>query len=109
MGSHDKEFCLGCGVKMAPVPEADLSIPDRALRTRAVYKAPDEFAALTLQKVLESEGIQAWIRSDQTPWVDGIMRMVEGYWGKVVVYEDQEESAQRIIENYFRSLRPGLH
>ena len=105
MGSHDKEFCLGCGVKMAPVLEEDPSIPDRELRTRAVYKAPDEFAALTLQKVLESEGVQAWVRSDQTPWSDGIAKMVEGYWGTVVVYEDQETSAQRIIEEYFRSLR----
>ncbi|HET9232986.1 MAG TPA: DUF2007 domain-containing protein [Candidatus Eisenbacteria bacterium] len=83
--------------------------PDRELRTKAVYKAPDEISAITLQKVLESEGVRAWIQSIQVPWYDGIMKMVEGYWGKVMVFEDQEAEAHRVIEDYFRSLGPGLH
>jgi hypothetical protein len=37
------------------------------------------------------------------------MKMVEGYWGKVIVFEDQEETARRVIEDYFRTLGPGLH
>jgi hypothetical protein len=43
------------------------------------------------------------------PWYDGIMKMVEGYWGKVVVFEDQEEEARRVIEDYLKNLGPGLH
>ena len=112
MGSHDKGFCLECGVKvtsMSSSPDQTKPAPDRELCTKAVYKAPDELAALTVQKVLEAEGIRAWIQSIQIPWYDGIMKMVEGYWGKVVVFEDEEEAAQRAIEDYLKSRGPGLH
>jgi Putative prokaryotic signal transducing protein len=111
MGSDDRDFCLECGVKVTHEEdqhEVDVA-PDRELRTKAVYKAPDEISAITLQKVLESEGIRAWIQSIQVPWYDGIMKMVEGYWGKVMVFEDQEADARRVMEEYFRSLGPGLH
>jgi hypothetical protein len=113
MGSHDQGFCLECGVKLAPLPDTNEDHadpePDRELRTCAVYKAPDEISAITVHKILESEGIPAWIQSIQIPWYDGIMKMVEGYWGKVIVFEDQEDSARRVIEEYFRDLGPGLH
>ena len=110
MGSDDRDFCLECGVKVTHEGEHEVEVPpDRELRTKAVYKAPDEISAITLQKVLESEGIRAWIQSIQVPWYDGIMKMVEGYWGKVMVFEDQEPEARRVMEEYFRSLGPGLH
>ena len=109
MGFHDREFCLECGVKISIPPEIVHAGPDRELKTLAVYKAPDELAAITLQKVLESEGIQAWIQSAQIPWYDGIMKMVEGYWGKVVVFEDQEAKARDTIESFLKTLGPGLH
>lgn len=108
MGSHERDFCLKCGVKVTPPPDED-GHPDRELRTKAVYKAPDELSAITLHKVLESEGIRAWIQSIQIPWYDGIMKMVEGYWGKVVVFEDQEAEAREVIEDYLKSLGSGLH
>ena len=109
MGFIDREFCLECGVKIPVSPgSADID-PDRELGTRAVYKAPDELSAITLQKVLESEGIKAWIQSTQIPWYDGIMKMVEGYWGKVIVFEDQEAQARDTIEDFLKTLGPGLH
>jgi hypothetical protein len=109
-GASEKEFCLECGIRLN-LPGDDAPEPgfDRELATKAVYKAPDEITAITLQKVLESEGIRAWTQSIQMPWYDGIMKMVEGYWGKVVVFEDQEEEAQRVIEDYLKALGPGLH
>jgi hypothetical protein len=106
-GSPGREFCLECGVKIgAHWAEEDLL--DRELRSRAVYKAPDELSAVTLRKVLESEGIQAWIQSTQMPH-DAIMNMVEGHWGNIMVFEDREEDARVAIENYLKSLGPGLH
>jgi hypothetical protein len=110
MGSEDRDFCLECGMKVNHEGghESERG-PDRELCTKAVYKAPDEISAITLQKVLESEGIRAWIQSIQIPWYDGIMKMVEGYWGKVMVFEDQEDEARRVIEDYLRTLGPGLH
>lgn len=109
MGAHDREFCLECGMRVMPAPDEVQDLPDRGLRQLAVYKAPDEIAAVTMQKVLEAEGIRSWIQAIQEPWVDGIMKMVEGYWGKVIVFEDQEEAARRVIESYFKSLGPHLH
>jgi hypothetical protein len=109
-GASGREFCLECGVKVN-APEEEPAKPrfDRELRTKAVYKAPDEITAITLQKVLESAGIQAWTQSIQVPWYDGIMKMVEGYWGKVMVFEDQEAEARSVIDAYLKSLGPGLH
>ena len=51
LGAHDKEFCLECGVKVAeaPVEEETHLAPDRELRTKPIYKAPDELAACSLQ------------------------------------------------------------
>jgi hypothetical protein len=108
-GSPDPEFCLECGVKIDHCHAGEDDAPDRELRGRAVYKAPDELSAITLRQLLESEGIRSWIQTIQVPWVDGIMKMVEGYWGKVMVFEDQEDEARHVIDAYLKSLGPGLH
>jgi hypothetical protein len=108
-GSPDPEFCLECGVKIDHRHHGGDDLPDRELQSRAVYKAPDELSAVTLREVLESEGIRSWVQSIQVPWYDGIMQMVEGYWGKVMVFEDQETEARSVIDAYLKSLGPGLH
>ena len=69
----------------------------------------DELTAITLQKVLEAEGVEAWIQSIQVPYYDGLIGMVEGYWGRLLVLEDQEARARQVIEDYLRNLGPGLH
>ena len=109
-GSPDPEFCLDCGVKITHChhPEEDAS-PDRALRGRPVYRAPDELAAETVSKVLESEGIPSWVQSEHGSGYEGILQAVEGAWGTVMVYEDQEARARQVIEEYFKGLGPGLH
>jgi len=48
-----------------------------------VYKAPDEFSAITIKEMLESQGISAMIRSTQIPWYDNVMQRVTGVWGEI--------------------------
>jgi hypothetical protein len=109
MSAIEGEFCPDCGVKVAPAPGTAEAGEDRELRTRVVYLAPDELTAVTLQKVLEAEGVDAWVQSIQVPYYDGLIGMVEGYWGRLLVLEDQETKARRVIEEYLRDLGPGVH
>jgi len=109
LSSIEGEFCPDCGVKVAPPPATEEPVEDRELRTRVVYLAPDELTAITLQKVLEAEGVESWVQSIQVPYYDGLIGMVEGYWGRLLVLEDQEARARRVIEDYLRNLGPGIH
>ncbi len=65
-----------------------------------VYRAPDEFVAGMIKDLLEGEGIAVVLESKQVAWLDGAMKMGEGYWGDVVVPKDDEERAKKLIEGY---------
>ena len=65
-----------------------------------VYRAGDEFVAGVIKDLLEGEGIPVVLESKQVAWLDGAMKMGEGYWGDVVVSKDDEENARRLIEEY---------
>lgn len=103
-GFHDdEEFCLDCGLKVGQEPH-DCVPSDRQMRLRAVYKAPDEWMAVTIRDLLQSAGLTAQILSVTEPWLDGVSRMAEGYWGKVVVLEADVEVARKLIEEYLKGL-----
>lgn len=63
-----------------------------------VYKPENEYLALSLKQLLEDEEIPAVIESEQIPWYDNIMATAKGYWGKLLVSEDKEEEASKIID-----------
>ena len=65
-----------------------------------VYKAPDEVTANVVQGLLTGEDIPAVLESRMIPWMDGVMKMGEGYWGDVVVPEEYVERSREIIEAY---------
>jgi Putative prokaryotic signal transducing protein len=71
---------------------------------KSVYDAPDEFSALAVQALLSGSGIEAQVRSGQIPWVDGIMRNILGYWGRVLVEPDDYVRAKELLADYLRSL-----
>ncbi len=104
-----EEFCPDCGVKLARPAEGDAPREDRELRTRVVYQALDELSGRTVQKLLESEGIEAWLDSPPGGGFDGRAGFGRPFWGRVLVLEDREAAACRAIEGYLRSLGPGLH
>ena len=65
-----------------------------------VYRAPDETTANLVRGLLVGEDIPAVIESRQVAWMDGIMTAGEGYWGDVVVPNEQAQSSRELIEAY---------
>ena len=67
-----------------------------------VFEAPDELAAITLREMLEEEGIPVFVQSYQVPWYDGIMRVAKGFWGRLLVRDEDAERAKEIVEDFVR-------
>jgi hypothetical protein len=108
-GFHDEEeFCLDCGIKLGDEAH-DCSVSDRLMRYQPVYKAPDEWTAVTIRDLLRSAGLGVQVISVHEPWQDGINRLVEGYWGKVVVLEVDMDQARRLIEEYLKGSDRAVH
>ena len=70
-----------------------------------VYRAPDEFVANVIKGVLVGEGIPVVLESRMVPWMDGVMKMGEGYWGDVVVPEEYADRSRELIEAYHTEVR----
>lgn len=99
----DVEVCWRCRVRLVDhlEPEED----DRVwVDLKPVYFAPDEFSALAVQRVLEEAEISSHVQSAQIPWVDGIMANIKGYWGRVLVAEDELDQAREIVTEYLKSI-----
>jgi len=67
------------------------------LKLVCLYKAPDEVTAHLIKGLLDDAGIPVMLASRQVPWMDGVMIMLQGYWGDVLVPEDELDSAQAVI------------
>src|SRR6185436_9353942 len=86
----NEEFCLDCGLRVGRESH-DCTSADWQMRYRAVYKAPDEWTAITIKELLQESGLEVQVQCVHEPWQDAISRMVEGYWGKVLVFESDVE------------------
>ena len=71
----------------------------------SVLEASNELEAITIQAFLESQGIDAAIRSRQIPMYDGIAKVWNPVWGYVMVMEDDSEKAERLIVEYLDSCK----
>lgn len=69
-------------------------------KTVVVYRAPDEVTANLVRGLLEGEDIPVMLESRMVPWMDGVMKMGEGYWGDVVVFERYAEQSRQLIDAY---------
>lgn len=65
-----------------------------------IYRAPDEFVANLIKGFLVDDGIPVVLESKMVPWMNGVMKMGEGYWGDVVVPEKYAERGRQLIEEY---------
>ena len=65
-----------------------------------VFRAPDEVTANIVVGLLEGEDIPALVQSRMVPWMDGVMKMGEGYWGDVLVPRDHAKASQELIEEF---------
>lgn len=72
-----------------------------------VLEAANELEAITIQAFLESQGIDAAIRSRQIPMYDGIAKVWNPVWGYVMVMEEDRERSERLIVEYMDSCGNG--
>lgn len=72
-----------------------------------VFRAPDEVTANIVRGLLVGEDIPAVLESRQVAWMDGVMRMGEGYWGDVVVPEQYAARSKEIIRAYQQDQSQG--
>lgn len=73
----------------------------------SVLEARDELEAITIQAFLESQGINAAIRSRQIPMYDGIARVWNPVWGYVMVMDENQDKAEKLIMEYLDSCSAG--
>lgn len=73
---------------------------DQSEELVVVYRAPDEYTATLVRNLLEGENIPVVLRSHQVAWMDGVMKMGEGYWGDVMVAREHAENSARLIAEY---------
>ncbi len=66
----------------------------------AVFRAPDEVTANIVLGLLVGEDIPALVQSRMVPWMDGVMKMGEGYWGDVLVPRRFQKASLELIEAY---------
>jgi hypothetical protein len=69
-------------------------------RIVSAWKIEDESLGLLLQEVLKEQGISSELRSEQIPWMNGIMKAARGYWGDLMVLERDAVTAGEIIKSY---------
>lgn len=99
------DVCWSCRIRLVPAAESEE--PDRELvwvELRSVYRAPDEFSALAVERVLAAEDIRSFVRSGQIPWADGLMSNLTGCWGQVLVAPEDYEPALALVTEYLASL-----
>ncbi len=66
----------------------------------SVWRLADEAEGILLQNVLNDEGILSKLRSEQIPWMNGIMKLAKGYWGDLMVLDIESVKAGKIIQSY---------
>ena len=74
----------------------------------SVWKLEEETVGLLLQKILAENDIPSKLKSEQIPWMNGIMKAARGYWGDLLVLESDAEKAKEIIETYLDQKSPDV-
>jgi hypothetical protein len=74
---------------------------------KSVFKAPDEFAAITIREMLASNNIEAIVRRFETTWLDGLPKVLKGYWGDVLVNEEDWAEADDCVREFLKAAEEG--
>ncbi len=69
-----------------------------------VLEAGSEIEAITIRAFLESQEIEAAIRTRQIPMYDGIATVFNPVWGYVLVMQSDAERAKELISEYLDSI-----
>lgn len=69
-----------------------------------VYSAANEIEADLIKSLLDDNGIEASVDPvNMSIALDGIIALGEGFWGYVLVHENQADAAKDLIEEYKNS------
>jgi len=65
-----------------------------------IFEAEDEMQCRMIAALLEQDGIDYLINSNQVPMFDGVMTKLRGFWGRLQVLEGDSERAKRLIADF---------
>ena len=103
---EDKLTCEKCHVDLLP-DLAPAHVPD-AVGWYIVYSVPNEVAGYILRSVLEDEGIQVYLRSNEMSFFGDIKgHPGRSEWGDLLVPSHSVRRAQDCIKAYYDSLKEG--
>ncbi len=88
---------------MSPEDGRDLSAESLV----KAHTASNEMEALSVQAMLEAEGIESALQSRQIPMYDGIARVFNPVWGYVLVRESDRGRAEDLVKGFLESLEGG--
>jgi hypothetical protein len=74
---------------------------------KSVFEAPDEFAAITIREMLAANNIEAIVRRFETTWLDGLPKVLKGYWGEVLVTEEDWAEADECVRDFLKATEEG--
>jgi hypothetical protein len=74
---------------------------------KSVFKAPDEFAAITIREMLASNHIDSVVRRFETTWLDGLPKVLKGYWGEVLVTDEDWTEADECVREFLEAAEEG--
>jgi len=76
---------------------SELNSGDRVV---TVFKAEDEIQCRMIAALLEQDGIDYLINSNQVPMFNGVMTKARGFWGSLQVLESDSERSKRLISEF---------
>jgi len=74
---------------------------------KSVFKAPDEFTAITIREMLASNNIESVVRRFETTWLDGLPKVLKGCWGDVLVTEEDWAEADECVREFMKAAEEG--
>ena len=74
---------------------------------KSVFKAPDEFTAITIREMLAANKIESVVRRFETTWLDGLPKVLKGYWGEVLVIEENWAEADECVRDFMKAVEEG--
>lgn len=95
--------CSDCGLDLLTREELKRKQKEAA-EMICIYRAGSETEALTLVGLLKKQDINARAVSKQAAAHDGIFQADMGYWGDILVSEDDAEESKLLIQEYLKTL-----
>lgn len=99
-------ICTDCNVDL--LPSLILTQGQDSVDWYVVQSVPNEVAGYILKSVLEDEGIEVFLRSNEIPAIGGLKgTLVKSEWGEILVPTYSVQHAMECIKEYFDSLNEG--